>query len=62
MHNIDALYFFIFVFTILVSLKNVIKFISALTQREPKPLTYSVRELIFLGLSISYIFTYIFKL
>ncbi len=52
MHNIDALYFFIFVFTILVSLKNVTKFISALTQREPKPLTYSVRELIFLGLSI----------
>lgn len=60
MHNIDALYFFIFVFTILVSLKNVLKFMGALLQREPKPLDYSNRELIFLGLSVSYIITYIF--
>ena len=59
MHNIDAIYFFVFVFTILVSLKNVTKFIGALLQREPKPLVYSNRELIFLGLSLSYIITYI---
>ena len=60
MHNIESLYFFILVFTILVSLKNVLKFMGALLQREPKPLDYSNRELIFLGLSISYIITYIF--
>jgi len=60
MHNIDAIYFFIFVFTILVSLKNVTKFIGALLQREPKPLVYSNRELIFLGLAISYIITYLY--
>lgn len=60
MHNIESVYFFILVFTILVSLKNVLKFMSALLQREPKPLDYSNRELIFLGLSISYIITYIF--
>lgn len=59
MHNIDTIYLFVFVFTILVSLKNVTKFIGALLQREPKPLVYSNRELIFLGLSISYIITYI---
>jgi hypothetical protein len=59
MHNIDAIYFFVFVFTILVSLKNVTKFIGALLQKEPEPLVYSNRELIFLGLSLSYIITYI---
>jgi len=61
MHNIDTIYFFIFVFTILVSLKNVTKFIGALLQKEPKPLVYSSRELIFLGLAVSYIITYLFK-
>ena len=60
MHNIESIYFFILVFTILVSLKNVLKFMGALLQREPKPLDYSNRELIILGLSISYIITYIF--
>jgi hypothetical protein len=59
MHNIETIYLFVFVFTILVSLKNVTKFIGALLQKEPKPLVYSNRELIFLGLSISYIITYI---
>ena len=60
MHNIESIYFFILVFTILVSLKNVLKVMRALLQREPKPLDYSNRELIILGLSISYIITYIF--
>jgi hypothetical protein len=59
MHNIDSIYFFIFVFTILVSLKNVTKIIGALLQREPKPIQFSDRELIIVGLSISYIITYI---
>jgi len=54
MHNIETLYFFIFVFTDLVILKNIIKFISALLQKEPKPLDYSNGELIALALSISY--------
>ena len=60
MHNIETIYLFIFVFAILVTLKNVAKFISALLQKEPKPLVYSNRELIFLGLSISYIITYLY--
>lgn len=61
MHNIEAIYLFVFVFSILVALKNVGKFISALLQKEPKPLSYGNRELIFLGLSISYIITYFFS-
>jgi hypothetical protein len=61
MHNIDAIYLFIFIFSILVSLKNVTKFIGALLQKEPEPLVYSNRELIFLGISISYIITYLLQ-
>jgi hypothetical protein len=62
MHNIETIYLFIFVFTILVTLRNVARFISALLQNEPKPLVYSNRELILFGLSLSYIITYILTL
>jgi hypothetical protein len=62
MHNIDTIYLFVFVFTILVSLKNVTKVIGALLQTEPKPLVYSNRELIILGLSVSYIITYLISI
>jgi hypothetical protein len=57
MHNIDSIYFFVFIFTILVFIQNSIKIISSLLDEEPKGLTS--RELIILGLSISYITTYI---
>jgi hypothetical protein len=59
MHNIDTIYLFIFVFTILVTLLNVLKFLRALLQKEPKPLVLSNRELILLGVSISYLVTYL---
>lgn len=59
MHNIETIYLFIFVFTIFVILKNVFKFLRALAQKVPKPLVYSDRELIFLGLSLSYFITYL---
>ena len=61
MHNIETIYFFIFVFSILVTLRTVTKFISALSQKQPKPFVIRDRELIFLGLSISYLITYIFN-
>jgi len=60
MHNIDTIYFFIFVFSILVVLKNTSKFLVALLEKNPKPLVYSNRELLSLALSISYIITFIF--
>jgi hypothetical protein len=59
MHNINTIYFFIFVFTILVTLSNVLKFLRVLLQKEPKPLVLSNRELLLLGVSISYFITYI---
>jgi len=59
MHNIDTIYLFIFVFTILVTLTNVLKFLSALLQKEPKPLVLGNRELFLLGISMSYLITYL---
>jgi len=41
--------------------KNTTKFISALLSSEPKLLVYNNRELIFLGLSLSYLITYILQ-
>jgi len=61
MHNINTIYFFIFVFTILVTLSNVLKFLRVLLQKEPKPLVLSNRELLLLGVSISYFITYIIQ-
>lgn len=61
MQNINTIYFYIFVFTILVVLKNIAKFVGGLLQRQPKPLVYSNIEIIILGLSISYIITYLYK-
>jgi hypothetical protein len=61
MHNIDTIYLFIFVFTILVTLMNVLKFLRALLQKEPKPLVLSNRELFLLGVSISYLITYLLQ-
>lgn len=59
MHNIESIFFFLLVFSILVVLKNLTKFVSTLLQNEPKPLVLSDRELINLGLTLSYIITYI---
>jgi hypothetical protein len=56
MHNISI---FLLVFTILVSIRGLNKVISTLLQKEPQPVNFSNRELIYLGLSISYVITYI---
>jgi len=61
MHNINTIYFFIFVFSILVLLKNMTKFVGHLLQNSPQPMVLNNNELMILGLSISYIITYIFS-
>lgn len=59
MLNVNVIFFFLFIFSILVSLRTVFKYIGALLQRDPQQVKISSRELIYIGLSISYIFTYI---
>jgi hypothetical protein len=61
MHKFESIYLFIFVFTIFVVLRHIAKFVSALLSTEPKPLVYNNRELIFLGISLSYLITYILQ-
>jgi hypothetical protein len=59
MLNVDAVFFYTFVFSILVISRVLFKFLGTLLQKEPKPLVLSNRELIFTGLVISYLITYL---
>ena len=59
MINTHAIAIFVFVFSTLVLLKTVFKFLSSLLQTPPQKLILSNRELIYNGLSLSYIITYI---
>lgn len=59
MVNIDTILLFVFVFSVLATLRLVIKFISALLN--PEKNHFQSRELIIYGLFLSYIITYIIK-
>jgi len=57
MLQIEALFLFVFIFTSLMVLKNIIKFIGTLLGKET---FFSGRDLFYLYASISYIITYFF--
>jgi hypothetical protein len=59
MLNPETIFLYFFIFSILTTLRVVIKFISALLQNPPQKLELGGRELIFYGTSISYLITYI---
>ena len=61
MTNFIDLSLLFFIFSILTSLRIGIMFISALLQNPPTKLELSGRELIFYGINISYLITYIIK-
>jgi hypothetical protein len=62
MNITESILFFIFVFSILTVLRAVVKFLSSLLSTPPQKLVLGTWELIFLGLNISFILTYIIKL
>jgi hypothetical protein len=62
LNQLDSLFFFLFLFSILYVLRIVFRFMSALLQNPPKKLILSDRELFLINITISYIITYIFKL
>lgn len=62
MTNIESLFLFTFIFTSLTILKVVFRFTRALLQDPPQPFMISNRELVFLGLSVSYFLTYLIQL
>jgi len=59
MLNPETIFLYFFIFSILTTLRVVIKFVSALLQNPPQKLELGGRELIFYGTSISYLITYI---
>ena len=62
MFNIDSLFLFLFIFSVLTVLRTVFRFVSALLQNPPTRLVLEGRELIYFGITISYVLTYIIKL
>lgn len=62
MFSIDTLFLFLFIFSVLTVLRTVFRFVSALLQNPPTRLVLEGRELIYFGITISYVLTYIIKL
>ena len=62
MNNLDSLFLFVFILSTLTVIRTVFRFLRALLQNPPTPLVLSSRELIFLGISISYVITYLIQL
>jgi hypothetical protein len=60
MINQNSILFFINIFCILIILKNLFKFLGTLSQKNPEPMDISDRGLFYLGLSVSYIITYLY--
>jgi len=59
MLDINNIFLFIYIFSWLVCTKEIIKLLRSIFSTPPKPLIYSNLEVIYLGLSISYIITYL---
>jgi len=59
MINIEVILFFLLVFSCLILLRHVSKFVIVLFDKEPKPITYSNLTLFTVALAISYVITYI---
>jgi hypothetical protein len=59
MLNIESLFYFILIFSILTLSKFLFKILGTLLQKEPQQIRFSDRDLIYFGLSLSYIITFI---
>jgi len=61
MGKIESIFLFLFIFSVLTVLRAVLRFVGTLLQEQPEKFVLTNRVLIFLGLSISYIITYLIK-
>ncbi len=59
MLNIESLFYFILIFSILTLSKFLFKILGTLLQKEPQQIRFSDRDLIYFGLALSYIITFI---
>jgi hypothetical protein len=58
MTNIDTIYLFIFIFSVLSVFRIVLKFIFSLLQTSPERMLMSNREILLQGIALSYVITY----
>jgi hypothetical protein len=62
MYSLETIFLFIFIFTILFVTRITFKFITTLMKNPPEQFVLLRRELVFFGLSLSYILTYLIKI
>jgi len=62
MISMTSILFFIAIFTSLIVIRLVFRLISSLLSNPPQKLVIGIWELFMIGLSISYLITYIFKI
>jgi hypothetical protein len=62
MYSIDTIFLYLNIFSILFVLRVSYKFISALLSNPPMKLIMKDRELIFFGISLAYVITYLITL
>jgi hypothetical protein len=61
MNNINTIFLFVFIFSVLTVLRAVARIIGSLFVHPPKKMEWYRGELMFLGLAITYCLTYIIK-
>jgi hypothetical protein len=61
MLNIETLFLFIFIFSTLTLSKTIVKVMSAVSQKNPQPAFKSDTSLLFNGLALTYIITYLIQ-
>jgi len=61
MLNIETIFLFIFVLSILNVAKHLFKFLTSLLQQNPQPMRISSGEVFLLMISISYIITFVIQ-
>jgi hypothetical protein len=61
MCDLNTIYLFVFIFSVLTVLRTVARIISSLISTPPKRMEWYRGELIYLGLAISYCLTFIIK-
>jgi hypothetical protein len=61
MDNINTIFLFVFIFSILTVLRTVVRILSSLFSNPPKPMVWYRGELVYLGLAITYCLTYFIK-
>lgn len=61
MCNFESIFLFLFIFSLLTVTRVVFRFIITLLHKNPEKIVYSDRVIIYLGLSVSYIITFLIK-